>query len=405
MHEGPLDPLLPPLRDVDLLEGEGVKAGVVDGRRYAHRRRREVLDLFGVKTGVPNVLGEFDHIGDPAPRMAGHEVRDEVLPLRLPFLEGLEPFPEGVEGLAGGFSHAGADPSRDVFGGDLEVPGDVVFADLGEVLFLRGDQVIADARGDEDVLHPRDLPDAPEQAELLLVAAVERGAIDTAAVGAGARGLPPVAVDAVHVRRRPADVLHDARKLRHRRHPLHLPDDGVDAPALDDPSLVVGEGAERAGAETPPVADDREPDGFEGRDRLGVGGVGPSSVGEFVDAVEFSARERHRRRVLDDDGLGVRLRHRTAPQGVLLAVVLCKRPGVGVAVLLHLPVAGEDRVSCAVHAPPRLQVDPVGGAGDIGERACRFTRGKAACDRDHLALAHAEDEEVGRGVGEDGLPD
>ncbi len=153
------------------------------------------------------------------------------------------------------------------------------------------------------------------------------------------------------------------------------------------------------------MADDREPDRFESRDRFGVGGMRCPCVGEFIDPVELNACKRHRRRVLDNHGLWMRLCHGAAPQGVLLPVVLCECPGIGVAVLSHLFIAGEHHVAGVVRAPPGLQVEPVGGAGDIGERAGRFPGGEAACDRDHLALAHAKDKEVGRGVGKDRLSD
>ena len=240
---------------------------------------------------------------------------------------------------------------------------------------------------------------------MLIVAPVKRGAVDTAPVRAGACALPLVAVDTVHIRRRSADILDDAGKPGHRRHPLHLADDRVSAPALDDPALVVGEGAERTGAKTPPVADDREPDRFEGGYGFGVGGMRRPRVGEFVDPVELLCGERHRWRVLDDHGLWVWLRHTSPPYGILLAVVLRECACVDVAILLHLQIVGEDHVAGMVHTPPGLQVEFMGGAGYIGERGDGFPGGEAAGDRDHLALAHAEDEEVGRGVGEDGLPD
>ncbi len=153
------------------------------------------------------------------------------------------------------------------------------------------------------------------------------------------------------------------------------------------------------------MADDREPDRLEGGHGFSVGRVGPPCVGEFVDPVEFAPRKRHCRGVLDDDGLRVRLGYGTAPEGVLLVVVQCKRMGIGVAVLLYLRITGEDRVSGPLHAPPCLQVDPVGGAGDVGEGVYALPGGEPVRDGDHLPFAHAEDEEVGGGVGKDGLPD
>ncbi len=203
--------------------------------------------------------------------------------------------------------------------------------------------------------------------DLLIVAPVKRGTVDTTPVRAGARAFPLIAVDTVHIRRRSADILDDAGKPGHRCHPLHLPDDRVSAPALDDPALVVGEGAERTGAKTPPVADDREPDRLKGGYGFGVGGMRRPRVGEFVDPVEFIGRERYRRRVLDDHGLWVRLRHISAPYGILLAVMLRECACVGTVILLHLQIVGEDHVTGMVHTPPGLQVEFMGGAGYIGD--------------------------------------
>ena len=50
----------------------------------------------------------------------------------------------------------------------------------------------------------------------------------------------------------------------------------------------MGEGTERAGAKTAPVAGDGELDRFKGRYRLLVRRVGPPAEREFVDMIEFS---------------------------------------------------------------------------------------------------------------------
>lgn len=143
MYESPLDTLFPILRDMDLIEGEGIKPCVVDSRRYAHRRWSEVLNLLGVEIGVAYILGELDHVADPAPRVARHKVWDEVLTSGLPLLQDLKLRPKLVKDLTGRFSHAGTDRLRYMFRCDFEVPGDVLPTYVTEVFTWR-DEVIPD---------------------------------------------------------------------------------------------------------------------------------------------------------------------------------------------------------------------------------------------------------------------
>ena len=102
------------------------------------------------------------------------------------------------------------------------------------------------------------------------------GLTDRAAsfIPAGTLRFPAGTAQVVHIRSRAAHVLYNAPEFRHLRHPGYLADNGFFAPALDDPSLVMREGAERAGAKASPVAGDRELDRGKGRDRPVIRRVG-----------------------------------------------------------------------------------------------------------------------------------
>src|SRR5512147_131169 len=97
---------------------------------------------------------------------------------------------------------------------------------------------------------PGDCTETGEEPALLPVAGAE-GFAGRIAATVRTRPLlfPEGAREAVHVRRGPPDILDDPPEPRHPGHPGRLADDRFDAPALDDPALVMGQGAERASPE------------------------------------------------------------------------------------------------------------------------------------------------------------
>jgi len=140
--------------------------------------------------------------------------------------------------------------------------------------------------------------------------------------------LPAGAGHAVHICRRPAYILNDALEFRHTSQARSLPEDGRVAPALHDSALVVGQGTKGAGAKASPVAGDGKAHRLYCRNRQAVGWVGPAGVVQLVDPVQLLCGERLCRWVLHDHSLWVGLHHRPAAEGVLLAIVQGKSPGI-----------------------------------------------------------------------------
>src|SRR5208337_562396 len=143
----------------------------------------------------------------------------------------------------------------------------------------------------------------------------------TVLVPAGAGLLPQSAREPVHVGSRTSHILHDTLESLHTRHPGDLTDKRCDAPALDDPALMVGKGTERAASKTAAVAGHREPDRLKGRHVLPVGRVGLTGKRYIVDMIQFQSCQRCGRGILDDNRFWMRLHHRFSPDRILLGIV------------------------------------------------------------------------------------
>ena len=119
---------------MNALQRERVKLCVVHGSRDGHGRGSEILHLLGIHVMIPQILGHIYHIPDGAAGMTGHEIGQKVLLLSELFGNLLEPFPKGIQNLPGRFMHACRHAGRDMLGSDLQVAGDMVLAEIVQIV-------------------------------------------------------------------------------------------------------------------------------------------------------------------------------------------------------------------------------------------------------------------------------
>jgi len=216
---------------------------------------------------------------------------------------------------------------------------------------------------------------------------------------------PSGAGEGVHIGRRAAHIGYDPGKILHPHQHLHLSQYGLLAAALHNPALMVGQGAERAGAKAPPVAGDGEAHRLESGYSLPVGGMGRPLIGQLIYPVQFFAAERPGGWILNYDRFGVGLDHPAAMKGILLLIVQSKGPGV------LPPVSGN------LSESRNLQfILALGPAFPSGHLLLDCSAGHISDLRDPLfllqppgylsqgSLPHAVDDHIRRGIGQDRLP-
>ena len=209
---------------------------MVHAGRAGHGRRGEDLDALDRPLPAPlelfQVVGQLAGLLFRGPGVGDHEVGLEVLgTARVDLGEGAAELLEGMAAAA--FVHEAQDALGDVLGGDLQEPGRVVLGELLDVFRAFQGQVVADAAADEDLLDAGDAAGLPHQPDEAAVAAVEAAAGKTVVVGAGGRTL-----HAVHIGRRPAQVVDEALPLGVGGHAPDLPEDGLFAAGDDTVALV-----------------------------------------------------------------------------------------------------------------------------------------------------------------------
>ena len=134
----------------------GVEARVVHRRRGGEGRGREDLDLFRVQLEVLRREAlELAHVRFGAAGVGRDEVVREELLASEPPRDVVELLLELQERLHAGLAHRGEHVVDDVLGGELELSRDVVLRERGDIFAavsrVGGDEIRADARGDEDV--------------------------------------------------------------------------------------------------------------------------------------------------------------------------------------------------------------------------------------------------------------
>ena len=158
LEEGPLQGLLVGVPGhVDLLHGPGVDAGVPHAGGEGPRRGIEVLDLLGLAAGPVQKLRQLHRVGEGAPRVAAHEVGDDVLLQAVALVEALVLLLKAQIHVEVGLAHVVQHPAGAVLRGHLQLAGDVVAHQIGEefAVFLAEHVVKADTAADEHLLHPR----------------------------------------------------------------------------------------------------------------------------------------------------------------------------------------------------------------------------------------------------------
>ena len=218
------------------------------------RGRVEVLHLLWLMARVAQVLRQLDRVPERASRMAAHEIGHQVLPEAQPPVHGVIPLNKGLVDLAPGLAHAVQHALADVLGRDLELPADVMAAQLGQkrVALVRHHVVKADARADKDLFDAGERPEPGQQRQQLAVAHAQPLAgrwIEALTVFARALPKLPVAGGHAEVGRGAADVVNVALEVGKRSQQPRFPHERFLAARGDDPALMKGQGAEAARAE------------------------------------------------------------------------------------------------------------------------------------------------------------
>ena len=394
------------LRHVDGLHGAGVQTGVVHAGGQGAGGGVEVLDLLRLPPGPVQPLGQGDGVVQGAAGMGGHEIGDQelVLPVLLvqTFVFLLELFISTDVGLAHGIQHM----AHAVLGGHLQLSADVMLHQIGEELsaFVLQQIVEADARPDEDLFHAGDLPEFPEQAQVVAVVGIQIG------TGPGGQTVPVpaqavlqliLAGRAPEIGGGPAYVVDVALEAGVSGQSRDFTDDALMAPGGDHPPLVEGQGAEFTGAETPAVVDDGEADLFNGRNtsQRVVGRVRLPLVGQFRHVVQLRRGQRGHRGIDDEIPLPMGLDHRPAPDRVVFVVLRQIGGGVGPF------VSGNCFKGSYLHRRERAGVGASGGkagafySGDPGRRRALH---QESGDLQSGLLAHAVHQQIRLRVEQEG---
>lgn len=125
-EQRPLDPPFAITGDVYLLHRLWINSCMVHRCRPRHRRRGEILHLFGCKSSSPDIACEIDHIRNCASWMRTDPVRDQVLFLLVEGLIFLKNPPEILKGSVSWLVHQFQHMRADMFGCHLQLAGDMV---------------------------------------------------------------------------------------------------------------------------------------------------------------------------------------------------------------------------------------------------------------------------------------
>ena len=443
-----------------------VLARVVHGSGRGHRRRVERLHLVGAEAVALEPQGQVHHVFVGGAGVGRDEVRDQVLLLARLFRELLEHALEAVVGADARLHHLVERAFLGMLRGNLQVAANVVGHQFAHILRRLDRQVVAQARGDQDLLNPRQGAGAAVELDQRRVVGVEVRADareHTGRLAAVGFDFGALAGDAVHVRSRPAEVGNDAGEAGHLVTDLFdFANDRVVGAVLDDPAFVLGDRAEGAATEAATHDVHREADHFVRRNTLfAVRRMRNARVGHAEHVVHFFGGHRNGRRVEPDVRFAVALHHRPGIAGVGFQVQHAVGVGVEHRVVAHL-LEGRQADDSLVPGHPRAveqlhdlrlvgvfdlalllldgaglgvlgvdvgvddlvdlarPVDPRGvdfipalrgipanerGTAHVGDALDRLTEGQALGDFDNGPLGVAVEQDVGAGVDQDRVAD
>ena len=398
--------------DIDRLHGLGIQPGIIHTGGYCPRSRIKVLDLLGHIAQLPDILGEGDGIPEPAARMGGHEIGDDILVLAGLFVDLVKETDKVPIDCRAGLAHPGQDIVGDMLGRHPQLAADMVLTELPQKgpVPVRQQIVEAEARPHKDLFDAGKTAQLFEQGQIIPVVHLQVGAglrEQAAPVLAGPPGQLLFAGRGAELRGRSPDVIDIALEIRLRQHLLRLPQDGGVAADLDNPALVEGQGAEIAVPVASPVGGQAEfdlPQGGHPACLLVHGMPGPH-IGQGVDVVHLLHGERLRGRVLDDEGVAaIGLIQALCLKGVRVGVLQSKALRIGPpprrrALADRLVVGQADGVIDVLFVS-RL-VDRSVNKGDVAHIQ---TGGQGIRDLHDAALPHAVGDQVRAGVQQNGPP-
>ena len=396
------------LGHVHRLHGPGVDLRVPHAGGEGTRGGVEILDLLRLAARLIEEHRQVHRVGEGTPRVAAHQVGHQVLLQAVAAVEALVLLLEPLIDLEVGLAHVVQHPGGAVLRGHLQLAGDVVADQVREELAVVPAEhvVVADAAADEDLLHPGDGPELPQQAQVVPVVRVQvfaGGGGQAGAVLAHAVLCLLLAGGVAEVGGGSPHVMDVALELGVSGEALHLPDHALVAPGGDHPPLVEGQGAEVAPAEAAPVVGHGEADLLDGGHAPQglVHGVDLPGVGQLRHRVQLLPAQGHGGGIHHQDPVPVGLADGPAPDGVVLLILHLGGQGV-------VPLAGGHILKGGhVHGGEGdLRVGGgIGGAPHVGEGAHRLPGGQPPGDLPGGPLPHAVDQQVRLGVEEDGAAD
>ena len=274
--------------------------------------------------------------------MAGHEIGHQILIHAVLLVQGVVFFNEPVVNRIFRLAHPAEDGIGNMLRRHLQLPGDVVLHQFLEegVLFVCQQIVEADAAADEDLLHPGDFPQLPQQSHIVAVVGIHilaGGGVQALPSAAGALAQLLLAGRVAEVGGGAAYIVDVALEILILHHQLCFLQNGFVASGLDDPPLMEGQGAEGAGAEAAPVGHQTEFDLLDGRHATGffVAGVVGAAVGKLVDGIHLLGAQGLLGRILHHIFLAVGLRQPLGGEGVAVGVLDFEGLGIELFVGLH----------------------------------------------------------------------
>ena len=156
---------------IDLFHGPRVQAGIVHDRGYRRGRGVKILHLLGHIAQVPQVLGQLYGLLEGGARMGGHQIGHHILLEPQLLVEPLILLEEPRIDLMPGLAHLVQHRVGHMLRSHLQLAGDVVLDQLLEKGIAGiGQQIVeADAAADKDLLDAGQLPELPQQAQIVAV--------------------------------------------------------------------------------------------------------------------------------------------------------------------------------------------------------------------------------------------